>query len=131
MKKEVIHIPKDPAMRLGIPVSPAVRVGNLLFCSGQVPINLETGEVVKGGIEVQTRQVLENLKTILTTAGSSLDKVVKVTIFLKDINEYGKMNEVYKSYFPEDYPARSCVEVSSLALPHLGIKIEMEAIALA
>ena len=109
---------------LPYPFSAAVRTGNLLFVSGQVGIrNGKTGT----GIEEQTRFTLDNIRDVLEQAGSSLDRVVKVTVFITDMSQWPKMNEVYREYFPIDPPARSALGANGLALPEL--LVEMEAIA--
>ncbi len=108
------------------PYSQAMIVNDLIFTSGQLPINPASGELVDD-IEAGTKQSLENIKAILETAGSSMDKIVKVNIFITDMNDFPKINKVYEKYFTEHKPARSCVEVSRL--PKDG-KIEIEAIAL-
>ncbi|MCD8390392.1 MAG: RidA family protein [Firmicutes bacterium] len=95
------------------PYSQAVVCGNLLFASGQVPINPETGEIPEG-LEAQTRQALTNVKNLIESAGASIDNVVKTTVFIKDMNDFAKINEIYAEYFTEPYPARSCVEVARL-----------------
>ncbi|MBU2647613.1 RidA family protein [bacterium] len=125
MKKSIIHTPSAPAA-VG-PYSQAIAAGNLLFVSGQIPLNPETGEVVAGDIQVQTHQVIANLKAILTAGGSSLEKVVKTTVFITDMGNFGKVNEVYSGYFSESPPARACVEVSRLPK---DVAVEIEAIAL-
>ncbi|NPA47888.1 MAG: RidA family protein [Thermococci archaeon] len=107
------------------PYSQAVRAGRFLFISGQIPADRE-GNLVGGDVRAQTRQVLENLKAILEAAGGSLENVVKVTVYLKDMNDFGAMNEVYSEYFGESKPARAAVEVSRLPK---DVRIEMEAIA--
>ncbi|MEE9200463.1 MAG: RidA family protein, partial [Candidatus Brocadiales bacterium] len=108
--KEVISTTEAP-QAIG-PYSQAVRAGSLVFVSGQIPVDPLTGEVVKGDIRAQTRRVLENLKGVLEAAGSSLENVVKTTIFLKSIDEdYGAVNEVYAEFFKDSRPARSTVEV--------------------
>ena len=109
------------------PYSPGIKAGGFIYVSGQVPLDPQTGEMVSGGIEEQTRQTLENIKAVLEAGGSSMDKVVKCTVFLTDISEFSKMNEVYRSFFPQDPPARSTVEVSKLAM---DIKVEIEAVAI-
>jgi len=108
------------------PYSQAIDTGTFIYTSGQIPVNPSTGEVVDGGIEQQTAQVLENLKNVLEAAGSSLSKVIKTTVFIKDMNNFSTMNEVYKSYFTEPYPARSCVEVARLPK---DVLVEIEAVA--
>ena len=107
------------------PYSQAVCLGRAVFTSGQIPVVPETG-VVPEGIEAQTVQSLENLKTILEGTGSDFDHVVKTTIFLADIADFGKVNEIYAKYFANEVPARSCVEVANL--PKAGL-VEIEAIA--
>jgi 2-iminobutanoate/2-iminopropanoate deaminase len=107
------------------PLSPAVRWGNLLFTSGQVGRDHSTGKLVTG-ITDQTRQTLENLQAVLKAGGSSLDKVLKVTVFIVDINLKEAMNAVYKEYFPTAPPSRTCVEVSALSP---GVFVEIEAMA--
>jgi 2-iminobutanoate/2-iminopropanoate deaminase len=110
------------------PYSQAVRVGDWVFLSGQIPVDPHTGEVVAGGIEAQTRQVLQNLQAVLTALGLNLDSIVKTTIYLTDLSMFAEMNEVYETYFHPPYPARATVQVS--ALPK-GVQVEIEAIAYA
>ncbi|MDP2945049.1 MAG: RidA family protein [Atribacterota bacterium] len=124
MKKEVLINKKAPAA-IG-PYSPALKVGNLIFASGQLPIDPKTGEMIEGNIEAKTRIVLENLKAVLATYSIGLENVVKTTIFLKDMNNFSRVNKVYGEYFKENFPARSCVEVSRLPK---DAEIEIEAIA--
>ncbi|QIB68042.1 RidA family protein [Aminipila butyrica] len=101
--------------------------GNLLFTSGQVPLDPATGEIVGSTVEEQTEQVFKNIKAILEEAGSSLDKVLKTTVFIKDMNSFGKMNEVYAKFFTEgSYPSRSAVEVARLPK---DVLVEIETIA--
>ncbi|MDM5224330.1 RidA family protein [Peribacillus sp. NJ11] len=107
------------------PYSQAVKMGDFLFVSGQLPINPSTNEMPESVAE-QTKQSLENVKAILEAAGSDLQHVVKTTVFLKDMNTFTKMNEVYQSYFTENYPARSAVEVARLPKEAL---VEIEVIA--
>ena len=110
------------------PYSQGVLAGDLLFLSGQLPIDPATGEIVAADIEGQTKQSLTNVKAILESAGCTMDHVVKTTVFLKDINEFGKMNEVYKEFFNEgNYPARSAIQVA--AIPK-DAKVEIEVVAL-
>ena len=123
MKREIVSTDKAPAA-VG-PYSQAVRVGDLVFTAGRVALDPATGKLVEGGIEEQTRQVLQNLAAVLEAAGSSLDRVVKTTVFLKDMSDFAAMNAVYAEFFPTDPPARSTVEVSALAL---GALVEIEAI---
>ena len=122
--KEIIATEKAPAA-IG-PYSQAVKVGNLLFTSGMIPIDPATNTLVEGGIEVQAERALENVKALLEESGTSLDKVVKTVVFIKDMNDFAKVNEIYAKYFTENFPARSCVEVARLPK---DVLIEMEAIA--
>lgn len=124
MKKEVISTEKAPAA-VG-PYSQAVRAGNLLFLSGQVPLDPATGKLVEGDITAQAAQVCKNLMAVLESQGLSADNVVKTTVFITDMKTFPLVNEVYKQYFKAPCPARSCVEVSALPL---GVQVEMEAIA--
>ncbi|MGB9857226.1 MAG: RidA family protein [Dictyoglomaceae bacterium] len=122
--KEIISTDKAPKA-IG-PYSQAVKVGNFVFISGQIPIDPNTGRVVEGDIKEQTKRVLENIKGILESLGVSLNNVVKTTVFLKNMDDFSSMNEVYSSYFTENPPARSTIEVSRLPR---GVDIEIEAIA--
>jgi 2-iminobutanoate/2-iminopropanoate deaminase len=112
------------------PYSQGVRVGNLVYTAGQIALDPATGQLIDGGIEVQTERVLLNLQAVLEAAGSSLAQVVKTTVFLADMGEYAAMNGVYGRFFPPDQspPARSAVQV--VALP-LGVRVEIEAVAVA
>jgi 2-iminobutanoate/2-iminopropanoate deaminase len=101
-------------------------VGNTLYCSGQLPIDPETGSIVAGSVEVETERVLENLGAVLRAANMGFENVVRCTVFLTDINEYGQVNEVYARYFSENPPAREAVSV--LALPR-GARVEISCIA--
>ncbi len=105
------------------PFSEAVRVGNWLILSGQIGINPETGALPPGGIKAETKQTMDNIKRTLEKYGSSLDQVVKCTVMLADISEWGSMNEVYVTYFPDHKPARSAFGTSGLAL---GARLEIE-----
>ncbi|SRR5690554_2393850 len=125
MQKEIIVSDKAPAA-VG-PYSQAIRVGDLIYTAGQVPIDPATGKLVEGDIQAQTRQVIQNLKEVLEAAGSSLDNVVKTTVFLQDINDYAAVNEVYGSFFGNSAPARSAVQVAALPL---GAHIEIEVVAI-
>jgi len=124
IKKEVIRTDRAP-QAIG-PYSVAIRYENLVFTSGQIPINPQTGELLEGDIEQQTHQVLTNIKNVLEAAGSSLDHTLKCTVFLKNMGDFSRMNAVYAEYFKVDPPARSAIEVA--ALPK-GAAIEIEAIA--
>lgn len=124
MEKEIILSKKAPAV-VGH-YSPALKVGNLIFASGQIPINPKTGKMIEGDIEAKTRRVLENLKAVLEPYSIGLENVVKTTVFLKDMNNYARVNKIYGEYFKEKFPARSCIEVSHLPK---DADIEIEAIA--
>jgi len=107
-------ISTDKAPQAVGPYSQAVQVGDLLFCSGQIALDPVTQEIISGGVQEQTHRVLDNLKEVLEAAGSSLEKVVKASVFVKDMNDFGLVNEVYSSYFSDSPPARECVEVARL-----------------
>jgi len=124
--KKIISTPDAPAA-LG-PYSQAVRVGSTVYCAGQIPLDPKSGEIVTGGIDVQTRRVLDNLTAVLKAEGLSFGNIVKTTIFLMDLGDFQKVNEVYGSYFKQQPPARSTVQVA--ALPK-GARVEIEAIAVA
>ena len=122
--KQVISTSKAPAA-IG-PYSQAIQVGNLLYASGQIPIDPSTGSIVDGGIKEQTRQSLLNVQAILEEAGLSFANVVKTTVFLADISDFADMNGVYAEFFTEPYPARSAVAVKSLPK---GALVEIEIVA--
>lgn len=124
-ERQVLHGPGEVR---GLPFSMAVRVGNMLYLSGQIGNTPGTRELADTGIAGQTRQALENIKTVLASAGSSLDRAVKCTVFLADIKDYAAMNVVYATFFPKDPPARSTVAGSGLAL---GARVEIECMAVA
>ena len=121
---KIISTTKAPAA-IG-PYSQAIRVGNLVYTSGQIPIDPATGVFVEGGIKEQTRQSLTNIKAILQEAGLSMANVVKTTVFLADMNDFADMNSVYADFFAEPYPARSAVAVKTLPK---GALVEIEVIA--
>ena len=123
--KKVVTTDEAPAA-IG-PYSVGVSVGNLVFTAGQLGIDPASGEIVPGGVEAETRQALVNLGSVLKAAGTSLDNVVKTTVYLLDIEEFRKMNSVYNEFFSSEYPARSAVQVA--ALPKGGL-VEIEAVAL-
>ncbi|MFN2176873.1 MAG: RidA family protein [Anaerolineales bacterium] len=125
-KKEVVISQNAPGA-IG-PYSVGIKWGDFVFMSGQLGIDPGTGEIVEGGIQAETKQALKNLQAILKDSGMSLDNVVKTTVFLNDINDFLKMNEVYSEFFTADFPARSAVQVA--ALPKGGL-VEIEAIAIA
>ena len=124
MANQVIHTENAPAA-IG-PYSQAVKAGNLLFVSGQVPFVPGTMEIVEGDVKAQTAQSLKNLQAILKEAGADFSNVVKTTVFIKDMNEFAQINEVYAEYFGENKPARACVEVARLPK---DVKVEIELIA--
>jgi 2-iminobutanoate/2-iminopropanoate deaminase len=123
--KKVIHTDKAPKA-VG-PYSQAIRAGGFLFTSGQIPMDPASGKLVQGGIKEQARQVMQNLKAVLEAGGADFSKVVKSTVFLDDLKNFGQFNEVYAEYFSGDRPARSTFQVAGLPL---GAGIEIEMIAL-
>ncbi len=124
MEKKIIST-KDAPQAIG-PYSQAVRFDNLIFVSGQIPIEPETGKILKGNIKEQTKQILENLNNILLTGGSSLNNVLRTTIFLINLEDYSVVNETYAQYFNDIPPARSTVQVAKLPM---DAQIEIDAIA--
>ena len=122
--KKVISTEKAPAA-IG-PYSQAIEVNGIIYTSGQIPVNPATGEIPEG-IEAQAEQVMENVKNLLESAGTSMANVIKTTVFIKDMGEFTKITEIYASYFEGDCPARSCGEVARLPK---DVLMEMEAIAL-
>ncbi len=124
MEKKIISTKNAPGA-IG-PYSQAVEVNGMVYTSGMIPINPETGEIVEG-IEKQAERVLLNIKGLLEASGSSMDKIVKTTVFIKNMDDFAKINEVYAKFFENDFPARSCVEVARLPK---DVLMEMEAIAL-
>ena len=108
------------------PYSQAIDCGDTVYCSGQIPLDPQTGAVVEGGLEAQAHQRFRNVKAVLAEAGLGLENVVKTTVFMTDLGQFGALNAIYAEYFAEPYPARSCVEVS--ALPK-GVLVECEVIA--
>lgn len=122
--KSIISTTNAPAA-IG-PYSQATKIGNFVFTSGQIPIDPATGQVVAGSVEEQTRLVLTNLTAVLEAAGTSLDKVVKTTVFIKNMNDFAAINAVYATFFSSEPPARSCVEVARLPK---DVLVEIEAIA--
>jgi 2-iminobutanoate/2-iminopropanoate deaminase len=125
MEKKVVFTEKAPKP-IG-PYSQAIIAGNLIFTAGQIPIDPATNQVVQGDIKEQTRRVLENLRAILESVGATFDDIVKVTIYMKDLNEFSAMNEVYSEYFKNSPPARTTVEVSRLPR---DVRIEIDLIAI-
>ncbi len=125
MNINVVSTEKAPAA-IG-PYSQALIAGSFIYTSGQIPINPETGEIVKGDIAQQTKQVMENLKAVLEAAGSDLGSVIKTTVFIKNMNDFQTVNSIYNEYFKKPFPARSCVEVARLP-KDVGIEIEVIAV---
>jgi len=123
--KKIIVQPAGGAAAIG-PYSPAVRAGDFLFCSGQIPIVPETGQIIGHDVRAQTERVLENVKILLEAQELDFTHVVKTTVFLTDMGDFKVMNEVYGQYFTADFPARSTVQVA--ALPR-GAKVEIEVVA--
>ncbi|GAB4534432.1 MAG: RidA family protein [Anaerolineales bacterium] len=124
-KKQIIIAPDAPAA-IG-PYSVAVRAGQFIFTAGQIGIDPASGQIVSGGVEAETRQALANLAHVLESAGSGLENVIKTTVFLRDMQDFGRMNAVYAEFFTANYPARSAVQAA--ALPR-GAAVEIEAVAL-
>ena len=124
MTKEVIHTDKVPPAK--VPLSQAIKVGDMVYLSGQLGNDSATGMLVPGGIGPETRQVCENMKAVLEAAGSSLEKAVKVTIFMADLSEMIEMNSVFNEYFPENPPARTTLAVKELVA---GARVEIEVAA--
>ncbi|HEU4965412.1 MAG TPA: RidA family protein [Bacilli bacterium] len=121
MDKQIIATNQAPAA-IG-PYSQAIKVGNLLFTSGQIPL-LPNGELLTGTIQEQTHQVFKNLQAVLSEAGATLNDVIKATVFIKDMDQFAQINEVYGEYFGDHRPARSCVEVARLP-KDVGVEIEL------
>lgn len=122
--KKVISTDKAP-QAIG-PYSQAIEFNDMIFTSGVIPVNPETNELVTGSIEIQAEQAIKNLAALLEASGSSTDKVIKTTVFIKDMNSFAAVNEIYAKYFTKECPARSCVEVARLPK---DVLIEIEAIA--
>lgn len=125
MQKKVVQTDKAPKA-IG-PYSQAIRIDSIVYTAGQTGLEPATGELIAGGVEEQTRQVLNNIRNVLEAAGSSLEQVVKTTVFLQDMNDFAKVNAIYAEYFGENPPARSTIAVA--ALPKGGL-VEIEAVAL-
>ncbi len=124
MTKAIISTANAPAA-IG-PYSQAVRAGDFVFCSGQIPIDPATGNIVEGDVRAQAECCMNNLRAVLEAAGAGLDRIVKTTIFLVDLGDFGAVNETYARFFPGAPPARACVEVSKLPR---GVRVEIEATA--
>ena len=124
MNKEIIHTDKVPPAK--VPLSQAIKVGDMVYLSGQLGNDSATGMLVPGGIGPETRQVCENMKAVLEAADSSLEKAVKVTIFMADLSEMIEMNNVFNEYFPENPPARTTLAVKELVA---GARVEIEVAA--
>ena len=124
MNKKIITTPEAPAA-IG-PYSQAIRIGDFLYTSGQISLDPNSMELITGNIEVETERVLKNIEAILLADGLSLNNIIKTTVYLTDLSEFGRMNQVYEKFFIETKPARACVQVA--ALPK-GAKVEIDAIA--
>lgn len=124
MDKKIIATSKAPAA-IG-PYSQAIRIGDFLYTSGQISLDPETMEMITGNIEVETEKVLKNLEAILKADGLDLNNIIKTTVYLTDLSEFARMNQVYEKFFSENKPARACVQVA--ALPK-GAKVEIDAVA--
>lgn len=122
--KKVITTEQAPAA-IG-PYSQAIKIGNLIFTSGQIPVDPASGKIVEGGVARQTERAIANLQAVLNAAGVTLEDVVKTTLYIKDMNDFGTVNEVYGNYFAKEPPARSCVEVARLPK---DVLVEIEAVA--
>ena len=116
----------DGAAKAIGPYSPAVKVGNMLFLSGSIPLDPVSGQLVEGGIKEQTTRVMENIKALLEAAGASFNNIARTTVFMVDLGEFAAMNEIYSSYFTAPYPARSTVQV--VKLPR-DVRVEIDVIA--
>ena len=127
MTKTVIAVDGAPRPFAGAPYNQAIKAGGLVFCAGQVALDPESGTLVGDDVAAQTHRALRNLQAVLEGAGSGLDQVVKTTVFMTDLGEFGAMNEVYAEYFTSDPPARSTVQVAGLPA---GARVEIEAVAL-
>ncbi len=121
MKKEFVGTDSAP---MNLPFSPGIRFGDLIFISGQGPID-QNGRVIGGDIKVQTRKTLENFRKVLVAAGSDMENVLQTTVYLKELNDYSGMNETYSSFFPDPKPARATVQAELL----FGMKVEIQGIA--
>ena len=124
MQKKIIATPKAPAA-IG-PYSQAIRIGDFLYTSGQISLDPENMKMITGDIEVETEKVLKNIEAILKADGLDLNNIIKTTVYLTDLSEFTRMNQVYEKFFSETKPARACVQVT--ALPK-GAKVEIDAIA--
>ena len=124
MKKKIISTPKAPAA-IG-PYSQAIRIGGFLYTSGQISLDPETMEMITGNIEVETEKVLKNIEAILKEDGLNLNNIIKTTVYLTDLSEFARMNQVYENFFTDTKPARACVQVA--ALPK-GAKVEIDVVA--
>ena len=124
MEKKIVATPKAPAA-IG-PYSQAIRIGDFLYTSGQISLDPETMKMITGDIEMETEKVLKNIESILKADGLNLNNIIKTTVYLTDLSEFTRMNQVYEKFFSETKPARACVQVT--ALPK-GAKVEIDAIA--
>ncbi len=125
-KLDVEYLSSEATLKAGLPFSEAVRVGNMLYLSGQIGIDPATGKLAPGGIAAETKQTLENIKTTLARHGSSIENVVKCTVYIDDISKWQELNKVYVGYFQKQLPARSALGADGLAL---GAALEIECFA--
>jgi 2-iminobutanoate/2-iminopropanoate deaminase len=126
MEVDVEAVRSDAAPAPVGPYSQGVRTGDFVYTSGQIPLDPATGELVSGDIAREAEQVLENVARVLEAGGTSLGKAIKVAVFLTDMGDFGRVNEVYAKYFSEPFPARSCIQVAALPM---GVRVEIEVIA--
>jgi 2-iminobutanoate/2-iminopropanoate deaminase len=124
MNQKIIEV--KGVAKSSAPISNVIQAGNFIYTAGQIPVDLKTGIPVKGTIEEKAKKTLENLKLVLEAAGAKLTDVVKITVFVSNLDYVSIFNEIYKTYFPNQFPARSCVQVSRLAY---GVEFEVEAVA--
>jgi len=123
---DIEHIQTDEAYESSAPLSQAIRHGDTVYVSGNVPVDPETGELVEGGVGPQTRQVLENVEAILEEAGTSMDNVVRAGVFMTDMDAFGEMNDVYTEFMSEPHPARTAVK-AEMANPDIQVEIDVVA----
>ena len=124
MNQKIIEV--KGVAKSSAPISHVIKAGHFIYTAGQIPVDLKTGIPVKGTIEEKVKKTLENLKLVLEAAGAKLADVVKITVFVSNLDDVSIFNEIYKTYFPNQFPARSCVQVSRLAY---GVEFEVEAVA--
>ena len=123
MTRETVFPPQMKPPRS--PLSPAIKANGLVFCSGQLPLNAETGEIARGGIREQTKQALSNLQRILLAAGTDLERSLKVTVYMTDLSDFDAMNDVYRGFFTASAPARTTIGVASLSRSECLVEIDL------